>query len=113
MSALADKIAKARRFVREIEGWRLTLRRPTDAEAAQLFKDEISNMDVATRFVCDWEGVKEADLIPSGSSDAAPFDADTWREVLADRPELWGPVTEAVINAWTDHNAKREGRQKN
>jgi hypothetical protein len=113
MSALADKIRKAREFGQEVEGWKLTLRRPTDEEAATLFRDNLSPIEVARRFVVGWSGVAEQDLIKGGSDQPATFDADTWAAVIEDRPEMWGPISEAVVNAWTAHNDKREARAKN
>ena len=114
MSKLADKIRRAREFTREIDGWTLKLRRPTDAEAgAILGQDSAPVLKVATDFVIGWEGVTEADLINSGASDPAPFDKDTWAEVIVDRPNMWEPICTAVVNAWVEHNKARTDRAKN
>lgn len=113
MSALADKIRKARQFAREIDGWKLTLRRPTDEEAATFFRDELSPVDVAKKFVVGWQGVLERDLIEGGSDQPARFDQETWAAVIEDMPEMWQPITTAVVDAWVEHNSKREARAKN
>ena len=114
MSALANKIRKAREFTRTIEGWNLRLRRPTDAEAAKIIgREQADALEVATTYVIGWEAVTEADLVKSGSSDPVAFDADVWAEVVADTPALWEPISTAVIDAWVSHNDKREDRSKN
>jgi hypothetical protein len=113
MSALADKIRKARQFSKEVAGWKLTLRRPTDEEAATLFRDDLSPIDIAKRFVIGWAGVNEQDIVSGGSDQPAQFDADTWAAVIEDRPEMWQPITTAVVEAWSAHNDEREARAKN
>lgn len=114
MSALGDKIRKAREFKIEVEGWKLELRRPTDAEAAEILRsDKHDFLRVATQYVIGWEDVCEADFVASGASDPIPFDRDAWIEIVADRPELWQPINDAIIERWSQHNAEREARSKN
>lgn len=113
MPGYAQQIIKAREFNREIAGWSLTLRRPTDQEAGALFRgDGVHPVDVAVDFVVDWHGVTEADLIVSGGSHEVAFDRSTWREVVVDHPELWEPISDAIAQAWTTYNATREERKK-
>lgn len=114
MSALAAKIRKAREFSAEIEGWKLRLRRPTDAEAVEILRaDKPDFLDVARRFVIGWEDVTEAKFITSGASDPLAFDAEAWAEIVPDHPELWQPIADSVVLAWTAHNDRREARSKN
>ena len=114
MASLAERMRKAREFEREIKGWRLRLRRPTDDEARSIFgADEVSPAEVCTRFVCGWSGVTEADLVVSGGSDEVPFDRDVWREVVVDHPELWEPIASAVVDAYQQHSNKRAETAKN
>ncbi len=113
MSQLGDKIRKAREFTREIEGWRLRLRRPTDVEAASILRTGARDaLTVATTFVIGWEGVKESDLVPSGNNGEIEFDADAWAEIVADRPELWEPLSTAIVDSWVQFNEAREDRKK-
>lgn len=113
-SSLGDKIRKAREFTLEAEGWKLRLRRPTDAEAARILRTEKQDfLAVASEYVIDWEDVCEADLVASGSSDPIPFDRDAWSEIVVDRPELWQPIADAVIERWMQHNEARGARSKN
>lgn len=114
MSLLSDKIKRAREFRKEIEGWKLILRRPTDYERDKAFrKDDIDALDIAKMFVVGWEEVTEAKFIVSGSSDPLPFDPEAWAELVQDLPELWSPITKAVIDSWVEYNERREGRRKN
>lgn len=114
MSALAERIRKARQFKREIEGWKLILRRPTEEEGARIFtRDMVEFVELAKDYVIGWEGVKEADIVVSGTTDEVPFESDVWREVVCDHPELWRPIAEEVTNAWLNHRKSREERSKN
>jgi prefoldin subunit 5 len=48
--------------------------------------------------------VTEADLVPSGSSDAVPFEADAAIEWLSDRPEDLNAIT-SKLNEMMDAQA--------
>ena len=114
MGSLADKIRRAREFNREVSGWKLKLRRPTDWEAQKLFnQDQADALEVAKAFVIGWTGVKESDIVTSGGSDEVPFDAEIWNEVIQDNPDLWRPISEAIVEAWVKHSEDREDRAKN
>ena len=113
MSKLSERMRKAREFSREIGGFNLVLRRPTDEEAATVFRDQVSPIHVAKQFVVGWDGVTEAQLVRSGGEDRVPFDAELWAEVVVDRPDLWEPITLAITEAWSNHNDGREQRAKN
>lgn len=114
MSALGDKIRKAREFSIELEGWKLKMRRPTDAEAAGILRTGKQDfLKVAADYVIGWEDVTEAEIVASGGSDPIPFDRDAWAEIVADRPELWQPINDAVIERWSQHDKARGARSKN
>lgn len=114
MSALADRIRKARQFKRDIDGWRLILRRPTEEEGARIFtRDTVEFVELAKEYVIGWEGVKESDIVVSGTTDDVPFDPDVWREVIVDRPELWRPIAEQITESWLNNRKAREERSKN
>lgn len=110
MSALADKIRRARETVIEANGRRFTVRRPTDEEMAGLA--DASLIDVARRFTIGWE-FTEIDLVPGGSAVPLPFDADAFGEWIADQPEYWLPLGEAVMAAYKMHIDRRESAVKN
>lgn len=114
MSNLSEKIRKSREFRREIEGWKLIMRRPTDYERDKIFRqDDLDALDIVTTFVVGWEDVTEAHLVPSGSSDPIDFDRDAWREIVQDLPDIWNEITKAVVDSWVQHNDNREARRKN
>jgi hypothetical protein len=110
MSALADKIRRARESSVEAGGHSFTIRRPTDSEAMSLGDSGV--MDVVGRFVVGWN-LKEIDLIPGGSPVDAPFDAEAFSEWVADQPEVMGTLSSAIVAAYTTHSQKRSDAAKN
>ena len=113
MNNTLAKIRKAREFSREIKGWKLKLRRPTDAEATVMFKaNEISHLDVAKKFVIGWEGVTEDMIVSGGSSDAVEFDADLWAEVVVDQPGIWDELTNSILESYLLYRKGKEDREK-
>lgn len=112
MSALGDKMRKAREFKREVDGLMLVMRRPNEAEYARLERQGATRFQVAEQFVIGWEGVTEADLLPSGGSDALTFDRDAWSELLGARHELWD-AGKIIQDEFWKHQDSREERAKN
>lgn len=110
MSALAEKIRKARETSVEANGRHFTVRRPTDEEVAGL--SGASLLGIAKRFTIGWD-LTELDLVPGGSAVPLPFDADDFAEWLADQPEFWVPLGEAIMSAYKVHAEKREQTAKN
>lgn len=110
MSALTDKLRRARERVVEVAGRRFTLRRPTDAEAMLL--GEQTGLDLVRRYITGWD-LREIDLIPGGGPDPVPFDAALWADWVDDQPALWAPLAEAIVTAYREHADAREGAAKN
>jgi hypothetical protein len=110
MSALADKIRRARESAVEAGGFSFTIRRPTDAEAMTLADATV--IDLVRRFVVGWN-LKEIDLIPGGSPVAAAFDVDAFGEWVSDQPEVIGALSTAIVAAYQAHAAKRGEAEKN
>ena len=106
---------KAREIKAEIDGHTFFARRPTDAEASQLFQDGLhgNRVHVSRVFVVGWEGVTEADVVPSGGSSPVPFDKAVWREWCDDSPDFWEPIYTAVMEAYELHCNKRKDAAKN
>lgn len=107
MSTLVEKLRRARERNVEAGGHVFTVRRPTDLEAAGLG----SHGDLLD-YVVGWD-LRGADLLPDGGPEPAPFETEVFREWIADRPDLWGPLTDAVREAYAAHVAAREERAKN
>lgn len=110
MSALADKLRRARERTVEVAGRRFTVRRPTDAEAMLL--SEQTGLDLVRRYVTGWD-LREIDLIPGGGPDAVPFEAGLWADWVDDQPDLWGPLAETIVAAYREHTEAREHAAKN
>lgn len=108
--SLIDKLRKARETAVEVEGFRFTIRRPTDQEAINL--RDITFIEVAQRYVVGWSGVKELDLIPGGDPREVSFDSDLWREWCADHPEFWQPISTAVMNSYQSHRNEQDEIKK-
>ena len=111
MSALLDKMRRAREQRVEAGGFFFTVRRPTDIEFLAFAK--VREPVALLRFVVGWDRVNEIDLVPGGAPTPAAFDSDACVEWLSDRPDLFGPVVDAVIAAYENHQAKRADAEKN
>lgn len=111
MSALADKLRRARESEVEAGGHVFTIRRPTDVEAHGMAGQD--TLDAVCRFVVGWN-LSEIDLgVPGGSGVAAGFDVDALREWLSDRVEVLGKLAEAIVKAYQDHVAQKADAEKN
>ena len=110
MSALADRIRRARESQVEAGGHSFTIRRPTDAAAASL--GIASAVDIVGRFTVGWT-LKEIDLVPGGSAVDVPFDAEAFEEWVSDRPDIIAALAGAIVEAYKAHVDKREGVEKN
>lgn len=118
MNKLAERMMRARQFQREFDGLKLTLIRPTEADMQRDLGDRdgfvtTDLLNLAKRYVVDWHGVTEADLVTSGSTDPVPFDSELWAAYIEDRLDLWGPIGTAVIDSFTQHRKRREDASKN
>lgn len=110
--SLIDRIRRAREVGVEAGGRKFTIRRPTDEEAVVMSRRGDSLIDIVKRFTCAWDLV-ELDLIPGGGPEPVPFDSVVWSEWVADHPEIWGPLGEAILEQYRLHAAKRDAAAKN
>lgn len=106
MSILSEKIKRARQTRIAVGAHFLTIRRPTDLDMLELRNEKIKQRDVIERFVVDWDDVKESDLFSGGNPDLVPFDFDAYKEWIADHPEYWAAITDAVVASYKEHEAK-------
>lgn len=114
---MADLIAKrlaARESTVEAGGHAFTLRRPTAYDLSRIRAgiDSGKTYDLLCRFVVGWD-LREIDLVPGGSPVPAPFDAALWADYLADTPELWSPLGDALTAQIAAHDAALEAAAKN
>jgi hypothetical protein len=97
------RIKKARETMVPCEGveYDFVVRRPTDME--MLESKKFTRAELFQKFVVDWPGMKELHLVPGGTGIEVPFDAELFVEWVADRPELWGPLSEAIVESYQRH----------
>ena len=104
MSVLLDKLRKSRESLVEIGDFTLTVRRPTDAEIVAFRVKQITQEDILGKFIFGWKDVKEMDIIPGGDGSEASFDQELFADWIADRPQLWEPLINAVLASYDAHS---------
>lgn len=109
---IADKLRKAREIKVEAGGFSFTVRRPTDLEMIELQGGQVRG-DKLLRFLIDWDGVKEIDMMEGGDPHPLKFDPEIAREWLSDRPDLFAKITSGMIGAYQAHSAALEEKLKN
>lgn len=110
--SLIDKIRKARETSVTVHGHQYTIRRPTEAEQAEMYKDtKFSYLDLVRRCVVGWD-LQEIDVLPSGDPVPLAFTPELWIEYVSDHSELWSELSNAVTLAISTHNAKAERAEK-
>ena len=108
--SLIDKLRKAREQQIEVNGRTFTIRRPTDLDMMEM----AGRIDARKLipFVIGWEGVTEGHLVKGGDPHPLAFDAAACAEWLADRPDILGPLVEAIIASYTAHAEKLSAEKK-
>lgn len=101
MSALAEKLRKAREVKVEAGGFTFIVRRPTDLEMIELRGAKVTR--VILPFISGWDGVSELAMLGTGAPHPLPFDAEACAEWLKDRLDLLGEITQAVFDAYQKH----------
>ena len=112
MSALLQKLLKAREKRVTLGKFVFVVRRPTPLE----HEEKLRKGDVARgilSFVVGWENVTEGDIVPGGDPHPLAFDAAACAEWLADRPDLFEPIARAVVDAFGAHVRELESALKN
>ena len=99
------------------DGKRVRIIRPTETELGSLFKGgQLSiGLEEVKRFVVDWEGITEADLLgPAiGAADAVPFDAALWAEVVADKVRWVRQLAQDILDHAVSHRLAADQDSKN
>ena len=107
---IIDRLKKARQSKITAGSFEFTIRRLTDMEAMTMQYTSTKEAVVGVMgFVIDWHGVTEGDVIPGQPGDAVPFNSDLFQEWVQDRPDLWEPLIDGVLSAYTSH---REAQDK-
>ncbi len=112
MSALLEKLKKSRETHVEAGGFTFTVRRPTDLEVVEMRGKPLTQGDIMARYVTGWSGVREMDIIPGGDGVAVPFETALFLDWAADQPDLWAPLTEAILKAYDDPQKRQDDALK-
>lgn len=110
MSALSDRIRRARESQVEAGGFVFTIIRPTHADRETL--SGIRQVEFVARFTTGWN-LKEIDLVPGGSPVDALFDTEALREWVADQPEILEALVKAIVDAFHAYAQKKDTAEKN
>ena len=122
MSRLIDQLRAQRKTWVDLEpGKRVQIMRPPESEIGKFlhFEDGQKHMraelDQVVKYVTGWDGITEADLLGAavGASDAVPFDAVLWAEVVADRGDWLKLVAQALLDAIVKHFEAKAQAEKN
>lgn len=108
---LIDKIRQSRQKQVTAGKHNFTIRRPTNLEISKL-RGKAETETLLRDFVVGWD-LTELDIYSGGTADPVPFDADLFIEWVADRPELWKPLTETIVEAYKAHEDRQGDELKN
>lgn len=84
------------------DGKRVRFRRPLIAHTLTMHRQPV--LDAVVSAVVDWEGWKEADLLPSGADEPVPYHADLFRDVVADRLDWLAKIDTALGESITAYS---------
>lgn len=95
----------------EAGGFSFTVQRPTLAEVYALAGGKVS-IEFIVAHIVGWEGVKESDLIAGGDPEPLVFDGALCAAWMADRADLWQPLSDAVLKSFTSYAEAQAARGK-
>lgn len=136
--SLIEKLKKARQSNVEVEGRTFTITRPTPMQAMEwlvglggvaLSQDELKlffeqhfslhnetwrNLATAAieRFVIDWPGLQEIDLIPGGVAIPVAFDRDLFLLWVQDYPAIVTGLGYHIFESWLNYLAAQDADEK-
>jgi hypothetical protein len=113
MSSLVEKIRQSRRVEIPVGKIKFFGRRPSVAEFYQMFVDRTQDVEVVKKFIDGWEGVRGNDLFDGAGTEIIPFDQDFFNEAIVDKPEIWKPIVEKLIEVTKAHIKADEDNEKN
>lgn len=116
MSKLSKQILAARESQVPVGEWSFTIRRPDAMRSmtmAGLDGNALADL-ILGECVVGWHNVLERDLIGAGGSDQpVPFDSEDFVTWSRDKPEIWSPIVDAVVNAMQEWSARVAESRKN
>lgn len=116
MKTLLSKLQARRQswlVLDEARGLKVCVLRPPETEMVRLGSG--IRVEHVAQYVNDWAGFTEATLLGDaiGSSDAVAFDADVWRELVADNVEWLQAVAAHIAEKSTEHLKSKADARKN
>jgi hypothetical protein len=122
MSRLINQLrAQRQSWVDVAPGKRVQIMRPPESEIGSFLrvddgrKSMVAELDQVVKFTAGWDGITEADILGAsvGGSDAVAFEADLWREMVADRGDWLKLVAQALLDAIVKHFESKAQAEKN
>jgi hypothetical protein len=108
MSPLLEKLRRSRETNVEVGGHNFTIKRPTDFDLGELADVGYTAKEVLKKFVVDWPGMQEIDIIPGGDPIPVKFDADVFVEWVSEQKETWTFLRDQIWELYTEHNKALE-----
>lgn len=112
---LLERLRAARlHWVEVAPGKRVQFARPAEVEFAGFLAEGGTQirceLPQVIKYARGWDGFTEADLLGAavGSSDAVPFSAEIFAEVIADRVDWLKPAAEGLLALVFEHTRQRE-----
>jgi len=111
MSALSEKLRKARTLRVEAGGFTFLVLRPTPLEREEKLRGNVARGILS--LITGWEDVTELSMFGGGTPHPLPFDADACAEWLTDRPDLFNVIAKAVVDGFEAYLLAQEEALKN
>lgn len=99
---------KSRERQVEANGHTFTIIRPKMADMSR----DWPRIEMVKRFTVGWD-IRNIDLVPGGTPDPEPFDAELFADYIEDEDALWMPLSQAIIDLWKEHVAAKDEAVKN
>jgi hypothetical protein len=114
MSALAEKMRRARETKVTVAGHSFTVRRPSQLEIVEVQAESGGlNLRNSLRFIVGWEMTELTLGLPGGTGAAVEFDPEAFVEWVSDHPDAWAELMGAVMTSYREHADKVEADAKN
>ena len=110
--SIIDRIRRSRQSTVSAGGFEFTISRPTDMDMLEI-GSKMTQALMLERFVVGWSGVTELDIVVGGAPEPVEFSTDLLSEWIADRPDLWNPLSEAIVGGYRAHESELDERVKN
>lgn len=119
-----EQLRRARRREVTIGRFTFSVEQPTELRLFGLVNDAssvdapdarnlLANGRIVKAAVIGWKGVRERDIVSSGTDDEEPFRRDLFEAWIEDRPDLWNPIVDAVFDMRRAAIEARQADEKN